>query len=130
MNIRQIMMIDDEEDIRTIGRLSLRNVGNWEVVMAPSGTEALKLLASVKPDVILLDVMMPGLDGPATLGQIREIKGLGNVPVIFMTAKVQRQEVERYLGLGAAGVISKPFDPMTLPREIMKIVDSIPGAPA
>ena len=128
MNIRTIMMIDDEDDIRTIGKLSLHNVGKWEVIMAPSGTDALKLLASGRPDVILLDVMMPGLDGPATLARIRALEGMAGVPVIFMTAKVQRQEVERYMELGAVGVISKPFDPMNLPEEIRKIVDAIPGA--
>jgi CheY-like chemotaxis protein len=126
MNIKKIMMIDDEDDIRTIGKLSLHNVGKWEAVMAPSGSEALKLLETEKPDVILLDVMMPGLDGPATLARIREIESMAAVPVIFMTAKVQRQEVEQYMRLGAAGVISKPFDPMKLPEEIRKIVGTGP----
>lgn len=116
------MLVDDEADIRTIGELALQSVGGWEVVLAESGARALEKAPTERPDVILLDVMMPKLDGPSTFAKLREIAELRDTPVIFMTAKVQKQEVARYLGLGAAGVIPKPFDPMTLPDEIRAIV--------
>ncbi|MBZ4399021.1 response regulator [Myxococcus sp. MISCRS1] len=120
--LRKVMLVDDEEDIRAIGRLSLSRVGKWDTVLAASGAEALSKAAEELPDLILLDVMMPGMDGPTTFGELRKQAATSSTPIIFMTAKVQKQEVERYLGLGAVGVISKPFDPMTLPKEIRKLV--------
>ncbi|WP_426748725.1 response regulator [Myxococcus faecalis] len=120
--LRKVMLVDDEEDIRAIGRLSLSRVGKWDTVLAASGAEALAKAAEELPDLILLDVMMPGMDGPTTFGELRKQAATSSTPIIFMTAKVQKQEVERYLGLGAVGVISKPFDPMTLPKEIRKLV--------
>ncbi|MCP3104123.1 response regulator [Myxococcus sp. K15C18031901] len=120
--LRKVMLVDDEEDIRAIGRLSLSRVGGWETVLASSGAEALAVAVAEQPDLILLDVMMPGMDGPTTFGKLREQDATARTPIIFMTAKVQKQEVARYLELGAAGVIGKPFDPMTLPQEIRKLV--------
>ncbi len=122
MTINSVLLVDDEEDIRTIGEMSLQAVGGWTVTSVPSGAAALEALATLSPDLIILDVMMPGMDGPSTLGKIRENAALSETPVIFMTAKVQRDEVERYMSLGVAGVVKKPFDPMTLPEEIKKIV--------
>jgi CheY-like chemotaxis protein len=122
MTIRKVLLVDDEEDIRTIGQLSLNRVGGWQTVLASSGTEAISKAAAEQPDLILLDVMMPGMDGPTTLGQLRAQASTAKTPVIFMTAKVQKQEVARYLELGAVGVIGKPFDPMTLPAEIKKLL--------
>lgn len=122
MAIRKVMLVDDEADIRKVADLSLKGVGGWEVALAASGDEALAMASSERPDVILLDVMMPGMDGPATLERLRAAPGLEAVPVIFMTAKVQKNEVERYLDLGAVGVIAKPFDPMSLPDEIRGIL--------
>ncbi|KFE68669.1 response regulator [Hyalangium minutum] len=124
MTIRKVLLVDDEEDIRTVGHLSLKRVGGWQTVLAASGAEAVALAAAEKPDVILLDVMMPGMDGPTTFGQLRAQEATAHTPIIFMTAKIQKQEVARYLELGAAGVISKPFDPMTLPTEIRKLLPS------
>lgn len=123
MAIEKIMMVDDEPHIRRIGELSLRGVGKWSVVLAGSGSEALELAKKEKPDVILLDVMMPGMDGPATLTKLREAEETAKIPVIFLTAKAQRHEVERYRLLGAAGVLTKPFDPMTLPDEVRVILE-------
>ncbi|MGZ3419876.1 MAG: response regulator [Polyangiales bacterium] len=120
--IANVLLVDDEPDIRTIGAMSLRRVGKWEVRVASSGAEAISLAVEAVPDVILLDVMMPELDGPATLKALRENPKLASVPVIFMTAKVQAKEVERWLAIGAVGVIRKPFDPMTLPSEIKSLV--------
>ncbi len=125
MAIRKVLLVDDEDDIRTIGNLSLSRVGGWQTVLASSGAEAVTKAAAEQPDLILLDVMMPGMDGPTTFGRLRADPATATTPVIFMTAKVQKQEVARYLELGAVGVIAKPFDPMTLPGEIRRLV---PGA--
>ena len=122
MTIRKVLLVDDEDDIRTIGQLSLSRVGGWQTVLAASGAEAITKAAAEQPDLILLDVMMPGMDGPTTLGQLRAQAATARTPVIFMTAKIQKQEVARYLELGAVGVIGKPFDPMTLPAEIKKLL--------
>ncbi|WNG39068.1 response regulator [Archangium minus] len=122
MTIRKVLLVDDEDDIRTIGHLSLSRVGGWQTVLAASGAEALTKAAAEQPDLILLDVMMPGMDGPTTLVQLRAQASTAKTPVIFMTAKIQKQEVTRYLELGAVGVIGKPFDPMTLPAEIKRLL--------
>jgi CheY-like chemotaxis protein len=122
--IRTVLLVDDEPDLRRIAALSLSRVGKWAVLLAASGAEALAVIERERPDVILLDVMMPGLDGPSTLSRLRAAPSAAGVPVIFMTAKVQKQEVERYLRLGAAGVITKPFDPMRLPEQIRAIVEA------
>jgi CheY-like chemotaxis protein len=124
--IAKVLLVDDEPDIRRIGELSLRRVGGWDVAMAGSGLEAIELFGSYKPDIVLLDVMMPTMDGPQTLAKLREIPEGLRVPVIFVTAKVQRDDVTRLRALGAIGVVSKPFDPMTLPAEIRRIVSEIP----
>jgi CheY-like chemotaxis protein len=121
--IRKVLMVDDEPHIRRIGELSLRGVGKWQVVLAGSGKEAIEIARRERPDVILLDVMMPGMDGPATLLELREGGDTASIPVIFLTAKAQRHEVERYRMLGAAGVLTKPFDPMTLPDDVRTILE-------
>ncbi len=122
MLIRKVLLVDDEDDIRTIGQLSLSRVGGWITVLAASGTEAVTKAASEQPDLILLDVQMPGLDGPTTFGRLRAQAATAVMPIIFMTAKIQKQEVARYLELGAIGVIGKPFDPLTLPTEIKRLM--------
>lgn len=122
MKITKIMIVDDDEDICTVAELAARRVGGWDVVVAASGQEALAKARSERPDVILLDAMMPVLDGPATLVKLREEPSTATIPVIFLTAKVQRREVERYMALGAIGVIRKPFDAMTLPDEVRRIL--------
>ena len=118
------LLVDDEDDIRTIGNLSLSRVGGWQTVLASSGAEALEKAAAEKPDLILLDVMMPGMDGPTTFGRLRAQEATAHTPIIFMTAKIQKQEVARYLELGAVGVIGKPFNPLTLPADIKKLLPS------
>ncbi len=125
MAIKRVMLVDDEADIRRIGELSLARVGGWTVTLAASGQEALDKLAEALPDVILLDVMMPGMDGPQTLTHLRARPEAAHVPVIFVTARVQRQEIELYLALGASGVIAKPFDPMGLPDEVRQIIAAL-----
>jgi len=122
VKITKIMIVDDDGDICMVVELAARRVGGWDVVVAASGQEALAKARSERPDVILLDVMMPVLDGPATLVKLREEPSTAAIPVIFLTAKVQRLEVEHYMALGASGVIRKPFDAMTLPDEVRRIV--------
>ena len=104
-----------------MARIALADVGGFEVETAVSGKEALTKVRSFAPDVILLDVMMPEMDGPATLQALRSSPATAAIPVIFMTAKVQAHEVDRYKVLGALGVISKPFDPMTLADVVRSI---------
>lgn len=120
--ISSILLVDDEPDIRTIAEMSLSHVGGWRTILASSGQEALVLAAAQRPDVILLDVMMPEMDGVATFRALAARPETRDIPVIFMTAKVQSHERERYVGFGAAGVIAKPFDPMRLPLEIEGIL--------
>ncbi len=125
MTIRRIMIVDDDEDIRRIAELAARRIGGWEVVSVASGEEALERSRGEPPDVILLDAMMPGLGGPATLAKLREDRATALIPVIFLTARVQQDDLERYRTLGACGVIHKPFDAAALPDEIRRLV---PGA--
>lgn len=122
MNIEKVLIVDDDPAIRRVAEISLSRVGKWKVLAADSGQKALEVVDEYKPDVILLDVMMPGLDGAATFKMLQEQKGSETVPVIFMTAKVQKHEVARYCELGAVGVITKPFDPLKLPGDIIKIL--------
>jgi two-component system OmpR family response regulator len=122
MNIEKVLFVDDEPDIRRIAQLSLQSVGRWRAILAASGPDGLALAAAEKPDVILLDVMMPGMDGPTILTKLQSDPATSAIPVVFMTAKAQRHEVERFLRLGARGVITKPFDPMTLPTELRDIL--------
>jgi CheY-like chemotaxis protein len=126
-DIKKILMVDDDAAIRQVTEISLSNVGKWQVVIADSGQSALEVAAREKPDVILLDVMMPGMNGPTTFKLLQEQCARPNPPVIFMTAKVLRHEVDSYRQLGAAGVITKPFDPMTLPWQIKEILCAIPS---
>ena len=121
MNVRKILLIDDDPDLRLIGRLSLTRIGKWEVVEAESGSQALEQARAEQPDLILLDVMMPGMDGVTTLTELRKEPATAEIPVIFMTAKAQPHEIARYHELGAAGVITKPFDPMELPDRILEL---------
>ncbi len=119
MPLSRILLVDDDDNIRTIAELSLED--DFEVDIASSGQEAIDIAMVRPPDLILLDVMMPGLDGKATFGKFKEIPSLAAIPVVFMTAKVLTHEIDFYLELGAAGVISKPFDPMTLAEEVQTI---------
>jgi CheY-like chemotaxis protein len=111
---RTVLLIDDEPDIRAVVEFSLGSVAGWDVLTAGSGADGVEVAAERQPDVILLDVMMPELDGPATLDALRGRDETRAIPVLFMTAKAQAGELSRYASLGVAGVIPKPFDPMTL----------------
>lgn len=119
--LERIMLVEDEEDIRAVAELALEAVGGFTLKACPSGACALSNLDAYQPQLILLDVMMPEMDGPSTLRAIRERPDFRDTPVVFMTAKVQPDEVNEYLAQGAAGVIPKPFDPMTLSDRIRDI---------
>ena len=119
---KHILLIDDEEDIREVVALSLETVAGWRVTSAGSGQQGMELARTASPDAVLLDVMMPGQDGPATLRLLQSDTITAKIPVIFLTAKVQSLERERLRGAGAAGFLSKPFNPMTLATEIADIL--------
>lgn len=119
----KVLIVDDDEDIRLVSEIAVRRICKWESVDAATGEEALERARTEQPDVILLDEMMPGLTGTATLALLREDPATASIPVIFLTAKVQTREVERYMALGATGVIRKPFDVMTLANEIRCFVE-------
>lgn len=119
--LTRILYVEDDQDIQAIAMMVLETISGFTLEPCSSGAEALQKAVAFKPDLVLLDVMMPGMDGPETLKGLRAFPELAATPVVFMTAKVQPQEVEDYLKLGAIGVIAKPFDPMTLAQEIRAI---------
>ena len=119
----KVLLIDDEDDIRKVARLSLGRVGKMEVAEAAGGIEGLRKAEEDPPDVILLDVMMPGLDGPSTLAALRSSPRVRDVPVVFLTAKAMPAEIDRLRGMGVRGVLIKPFDPMTLAAQLRALVE-------
>jgi CheY-like chemotaxis protein len=124
-NLREILYVDDEPDIREIVQMALGLVPTLSVSTADSGMRALQSMRTSKPDLVLLDVMMPNMDGPTTLQQMRSQPELQSIPVIFMTAKAMPQEVARFRALGAAAVIPKPFDPMLLAEHVFSIWETL-----
>ncbi|MFP8776959.1 response regulator [Hydrogenophaga sp. RWCD_12] len=120
-SLERILYVEDEPDIQAVAAMALEMVGGFQVKVCSSGEEALQEVRSFAPDLILLDVMMPGMDGPGTLRALRAMPATARVPVAFMTAKVQPEEVEHYRALGALDVIAKPFDPMTLSTRVRDI---------
>jgi CheY-like chemotaxis protein len=119
---RQILLVDDDRSIREVARASLELVGGYEVVTASSGEECLELSRLQPPEAILLDVMMPGLSGPATFARLQEQAETRHVPVVLLTAKTQEADRRHFAELGVAGVLSKPFDPMRLPGQIAELL--------
>ncbi|HZL70889.1 MAG TPA: response regulator [Planctomycetota bacterium] len=119
--LERILCIEDEEDIRKIQVVALEGLGGFKVLACASGAEAIQEAAAFAPNLILLDVMMPGMDGPTTLKSLRTLSGLEETPVVFLTAKVQPDEIDYYKELGALEVISKPFDPMKLASQLRQI---------
>jgi len=119
--LARILYVEDEPDIRAIAQMALEAVGGFTVIACASGSEALARAPGASADLLLLDVMMPGMDGPSTLKALRELPATALTPVIFMTAKVQAAEVAQYRELGAIDVIHKPFDPMELSAQISRI---------
>ena len=120
-SLHRILYVEDEPDIRVVAQMALEAVGGFAVIACASGEEALSAASGAGADLLLLDVMMPGMDGPSTLKALRGLPATADTPVIFMTAKVQAAEVAAYKGLGALDVIPKPFDPMELSAQIRRI---------
>lgn len=116
--LSRVLYVEDEPDIQAVARVALQTVGGLTVKICSSGEEALRDASAFAPDMILLDVMMPGMDGPGTLSALRGMPELAAVPVAFMTAKVQPEEVAKFIAMGAVDVIAKPFDPMTLSHQV------------
>jgi CheY-like chemotaxis protein len=119
--LSRILYVEDDADVRKVATFALKMVGKFTVEACASGEEALEKAVGFAPQLLLLDVMMPGMDGPTTLARLRELPEIADVPAVFMTAKVQPQEVSRYRELGSLDVISKPFDPMTLAASVRGI---------
>ncbi len=116
--MRHILIIDDEEDIREVASLTLEAIAGWNVTCAPSGAEGIRKAIAEQPEAILLDVMMPDMDGPSTFRQMQRTPEISHIPVLLLTAKVQGVDQRRFADLGVAAVLFKPFDPMTLPQQI------------
>ncbi|MEO7083186.1 MAG: response regulator [Gemmatimonadaceae bacterium] len=115
---KTLLIVDDEDDIREVAEMSIELGTSWAVVTASSGATGVARAAETKPDAILLDVMMPGMDGPATLAALKGNDATQAIPIIFLTAKVRASDRETLVALGATAVLSKPFDPLELPQQI------------
>jgi CheY-like chemotaxis protein len=119
---KQLLVIDDEGDIREVAKLSLQLTEGWTVMTANGGAAGTALALSTEPDAILLDVMMPDMDGPSTLRVLQQQGATRSIPVIFLTAKVQATDRQKFMQLGVRGIISKPFDPLTLGQQIKDVL--------
>jgi CheY-like chemotaxis protein len=116
--MRRILIIDDEDDIREVAALSLEATAGWQALTANSGAKGIEIAVTEQPDAILMDVMMPGVDGPTTFREMQQIPSIAQIPVLLLTAKVQGVDKRRFAGLGVAAVLFKPFDPLTLAEQI------------
>ena len=116
--MRRILIIDDEDDIREVAALSLEATAGWEILTAGSGIEGIAIATAEQPDAILMDVMMPGVDGPTTFRNMQQDPVIAHIPVLLLTAKVQGVDQRRFASLGVAAILFKPFDPLTLAGQI------------
>jgi len=123
-SLEKILYVEDEKDIQTIAEIALKDIGGFTVKLCDSGREAIEKIAEFTPDLILLDVMMPDMDGPDTLRELRKIPAFSQTPAIFMTAKVLPDEVSALRNEGVIDVIAKPFNPMELSNQIREIWDN------
>lgn len=124
MTLKTILYVEDDKDIQAVAQIALEAVGGFTLKTCSSGYDAIDVVnAGFTPDLLLLDVMMPKIDGPTTLLELRKLEPTAKTPVIFMTAKVQAPEVSYYASIGALGVIAKPFDPMDLALQIRQLWD-------
>lgn len=120
-SLERVLYIEDEEDIRIVADIALKTIGGLDTRCCASGPEGLATLETFQAQLILLDVMMPGMDGPSVLSEIRNNEQYQNTPIVFITAKVQADEVDQLLSLGANAVISKPFEPMDMAQKLKDI---------
>jgi len=118
--LKKILLIEDDDDIRTILRVALEKIGGFTVRACSSGAEGLRAVGEFTPQLVMLDVMMPDMDGPTVLGRLRERPETQGLPVIFLTARAAPSDIARLRGLGALDVLTKPFDPMTLHEKLRK----------
>ncbi|KJV05118.1 response regulator [Methylocucumis oryzae] len=123
----RILYVEDDPDIREVAEFALEDEG-FELISCASGQEALTQATNINVDLLLLDVMMPGMDGPTTLTKLRELPNTKQTPAVFMTAKVQSSEIAAYLAMGAIGVITKPFDALTLAEHIRELLEKQHGS--
>lgn len=121
MRLERILCAEDDADVQAVLRLALEDVGGFEARICGSGDELLREVAGFAPDLVLLDVMLPGMDGPGILRRLRGNPASAHLPVVFLTAKAQPAEIEHYRRLGALGAIAKPFDPMRLAAQIRQL---------
>lgn len=129
--MRRILIIDDEDDIREVASLSLEATAGWQVITASSGARGIELAKQHQPDAILMDVMMPDVDGPTTFRQMQQTPEILHIPVLLLTAKVQGVDKRRFADLGVAAVLFKPFDPLTLAEQITRALNwNLPTVPA
>lgn len=119
---RTVLLVDDEPDVRAVARLTLERVGGWTVIEASSGAQAVELAVGGGVDAVVLDVMMPGMDGPATFHALQADPRTSRLPVVMLTARVDRAAREQWLTSGVLGVLAKPFDPMRLPTELAALL--------
>ncbi len=122
MSQKHILLVDDEDDTREVAGISLEAVGGWQVSSASCGREGIAKALAERPDAILLDVMMPDIDGPTTFERLQADPGTRDIPVILLTAKAQSVDRQRFAELGVAGMLTKPFDPMELPGQVAAIL--------
>lgn len=122
MATKRILIVDDEDDIREVAKVALELVGGWQVLTAHSANAGLGLAESEQPDAILLDVMMPDMDGPAVFRKLQENSATRGIPVVLLTAKVQASDRQRFADLGVAAVIAKPFDPLKLADQVSQVL--------
>lgn len=127
MTLKKVLLAEDDPDIQKVAKMSLKFAGVAEVVVVDNGEECLAAVGRDRPDVILLDVMMPKLDGYETCRRLKSNPETQAIPVIFLTAKAQQFEVKKGLDLGACGYLTKPFNPMTLHTEIAALLDAAAG---
>ena len=120
--VRRVLIVDDEDDIREVAALSLEATAGWTILTASCGRDGIEAAIREKPDAILMDVMMPEMDGPTTFKQMQLIPALAGIPVVLLTAKVQGVDQRRFAGLGVAAVLFKPFDPLTLAAQISEVL--------
>jgi len=121
--MRHILIVDDEEDIREVASLTLEATAGWQISTASSGTEGIEKARDLHPDAILMDVMMPGMDGPTTFREMQKDPSIANIPVLLLTAKVQGVDQRRFADLGVTTVLFKPFDPMELADQIRQALN-------
>jgi CheY-like chemotaxis protein len=118
----KVLIVDDEDDIREVAALSLESVAGWQVFTASSGAQGLARAIELQPDAVVLDVMMPGMDGPTTFRELRKNPATAHIPVLLLTAKVQSSDQRRFADLGVEAVLFKPFDPLTLSKQIADVL--------